>query len=141
MEQVAIDATGAVLGRLSASVAKMLLRGESVVVVNCEKAVMSGDPSYLIEKYHQRRIVKNKANPEHSPHWPRRPDMLVKRIMRGMLPYKSAKGRAAFKRLRVYMGVPKDITKFAKAERFVKTNLGSKQITIQKLSSSLGYSR
>src|SRR5208282_4640785 len=58
--------------------------------------------------------LRDKANPEHSPFYSRRPDLFVKRIIRGMLPYKQPKGKTAFKLLKVYMGPAKDI-KDAKA--------------------------
>jgi large subunit ribosomal protein L13 len=133
------DAKGAILGRLGTRVAKALLLGEEVAVVNAGEAVISGKASYIVGTYMARRRVKNKANPEQSPHWPRRPDLLVKRIFRGMLPYKAAKGRAAFKRLKVYSGQPESL---GKAERFPEVDcsrLKVKFMTVNELCKDLGY--
>jgi len=116
-----IDADGAVAGRLGVIAAKALLKGETVVVVNAERSVISGSPANTIAKYAARRAVIQKANPQNAPHWPRRPDMLLRRIIRGMLPFDQAKGREAFKKLRVYMGVPEEVKnqKFEKMEQKV----------------------
>jgi large subunit ribosomal protein L13 len=138
-----IDAENAVLGRLSTKIAKMLLAGMDVSVVNAEKAVISGEPSATAEKYKRRRLQKDKANPQHSPSWPRRPDMLVKRIIRGMLPYKYPRGRAAFKRLRVYQGVPPELSlsKALKLESKPKDELHTRSVTIENLCRLLGYDK
>jgi len=104
-----IDATDLVLGRLASIVAKELLRGEKVVILNAEKCVISGDKQNVLEKYRIRRERKSIVNPRrHGPHYPRRPDGIVRRAIRGMLPYKRDRGRKAFKRLRVYVGTPKE---------------------------------
>ena len=87
-----IDGTDKVLGRLASQAAKLLLNENSVVVVNAENVVITGHERDLTEKYKQRIELKDKANPEHSPYWPRRADMFVKRVVRGMLPYKKPKG-------------------------------------------------
>ena len=42
------------------------------------------------------------------PKYPRRPDDIFRRTVRGMIPYKKPKGREAFKGLKVYVGVPKE---------------------------------
>ena len=101
-----VDGENQILGRAASGVAKMLLNGDEVAVLNSEKMVMTGNYPYLLEKYRHRRTMKDKANPEHSPKWPRRPDLFVRRIIRGMLPFDSPRGRAAFRRLMVYPGVP-----------------------------------
>jgi large subunit ribosomal protein L13 len=103
--------------------------------------VISGYPKSIIERYTARRAVRNKANPEHSPHWPRRPDMLVNRIVRGMLPYDRPRGKAASKRLRVYLGVPDELKEKAqkaeKAKNEIKTH--RKFIVIKDLCRELGW--
>jgi large subunit ribosomal protein L13 len=105
-KETVIDGSGMVLGRISSSVAKMLLNGEHVVLLNAEKLVISGHPKEIVAKYKRRFELQDKANPEHSPYWSKRPDIFVKRIVRGMLPFKRPKGKTAFKLLRAYVGVP-----------------------------------
>jgi len=133
------DANNAVLGRIASRAAKALLNGEEVFIINAEHAVIGGDPRNTIDRYKARREARNKANPEHSPHWSRRPDMLVKRIVRGMIPFDRPRGKIAIKRLRVYMGVPDEL-KSKKVEpigREVKAH--SKSIIIKDLCRELGW--
>ncbi|MFH1285666.1 MAG: 50S ribosomal protein L13 [Candidatus Micrarchaeota archaeon] len=135
-----IDGDGMILGRLGAKVAKMLLCGEDVVLLNASKLVISGDRKVIVERYNTRRGLKYKANPEYSSHWPRKPDLLVKRIIRGMLPFYSRRGREAHKKLRVYSAVPleyKDVEKTLLP--FVGAGKLSKYTTIGEVCMYLGY--
>jgi len=105
MEETIIDADGLILGRMASQVAKRLLNGEKIVIVNAEKAIISGKRlSILREKHEFLQVGHFRKGPYH----PRRPDMIVKRVIRGMLPRKKPRGKEALKRLRVYIGVPKD---------------------------------
>ncbi len=98
-----IDATGHVLGRLSSDVAKRLLDGEEIVVVNAEKSVITGKRSTIFREYRKMRDIGGLRG---GPKFPRRPDLLLRRTIRGMVPHRKPRGRAAMKRLRVYMSVP-----------------------------------
>jgi len=130
-----IDADGAVLGRLGTNVAKRLLNGEEIVVVNSEKAIISGKKAAVKERYMQRRKVGTYRK---GPFFPRTPDMIVKRTIRGMIPYQTPHGRSAFKRLKCYIGVPEEF----KGEKFEKIEKAEKQpidfITVEELSKALG---
>ncbi|HIH30758.1 TPA: 50S ribosomal protein L13 [Candidatus Micrarchaeota archaeon] len=103
---VVIDAKGAVIGRLGARVSKLLLSGQEVEIINADKAVMLGTLSVAREKYLSRRHQKNKRTPEDSPVWPRTPHLLLRRMIRGMLPWSSRRGRDAYHRLKVVSGEP-----------------------------------
>jgi large subunit ribosomal protein L13 len=103
---IVIDGNGMIVGRSASRIAKMLLDGKKVTLLNAESMFISGHERELLEKYKRRFELQDKANPEHSPYWSKRPDIFVKRIIRGMLPFKKAKGKSAFKMLRVYAGVP-----------------------------------
>ncbi|HID40612.1 MAG TPA: 50S ribosomal protein L13 [Pyrodictium sp.] len=137
-----VDASGLIMGRLASYVAKALLEGEEVVVVNAEKAVISGNRASIFAKYSARRERKSIVNPRrHGPHYPRRPERILKRAVRGMLPYKQERGRRAFKRLRVYVGVPQE---YADAEKitfpdasYTKLKI-PKYVTLEQLSTYLG---
>ena len=98
-----IDATGLVLGRLSSNVAKRLLKGEEIVIVNAEKAIISGPYHRVLETYKKKRELTHHRK---GPYFPKRPDGILKRTVRGMLPYQQPRGRQALKRLKVYIGVP-----------------------------------
>src|SRR5579875_1660977 len=106
---IVFDANDKVLGRLASTAAKNLLQGKSVAVINAENAVISGNKHTIAARYRTRLNLIEKANPEHSPYWSRRPDMLVKRIIRGMLPYNRPRGKSAYRRLKVYIGVPDEL--------------------------------
>jgi len=102
-----IDGEGLVLGRLASSVSKKLLAGERVTVLNAEKIIISGNKEWAYAKYKQRIDRASISNPRRmGPKYPRRPDDIFRRTVRGMLPYKQAKGREALKGLRVHVGVP-----------------------------------
>ncbi len=128
-----IDATGAILGRLTAQVAKAALEGQNVVIVNSEKIVISGDPVMTVAKYKGRRGMQDKADPEKGPKWPKRPDYLYKRILRGMLPKHSARGKAALSRVKAYLGVPAEYAGKAKPFAFTSAQLTCRYISLQEL--------
>lgn len=101
-----VDGKDKVLGRVASQVAKMLLKGDKVILINADRLFISGHIADLKANYKQKFDFKDRANPEHSPYWSRRPDLFVKRVVRGMLPYKKPRGKAAFRLLRVYTGIP-----------------------------------
>jgi large subunit ribosomal protein L13 len=141
MMRYLIDGEGLIIGRLSSRVAKLLIEGNEVVLVNAEKLRMTGHVPDLVAKYKRRIELRDKANPEHSPFYSRRPDYFVKRIIRGMLPYKQPKGKAAYKLLKVYIGPAKDIKDAKhydiKAKKASETFENS--MTISELTGKLGY--
>jgi len=106
MHGTVIDASGLILGRMASILAKRLLNGEKVTVVNAEKAVISGKRKNTIE---EARKFLEIGHPGKGPYHPRRPDRIVRRTIRGMLPRRKPKGQQAYKRLRVYIGVPEDL--------------------------------
>ena len=108
-----VDATGLVLGRLASVAAKSLLAGEEVKIVNAEKALITGSRDFIFEDYGHTRARGHK---EKGPYFPRRPEMILKRTVRGMLPYKRTVGSDAFRRVRVYVGIP---VEFVGSEREV----------------------
>lgn len=101
-----INADGLILGRMASGVAKRLLKGEEIVMVNAEKAVLSGRKRNKVPEAKEFLEVGSKL--EQGPFHYRRPDRIVRKTVRGMLPYKQPKGKQAFKRLKVYMGVPNE---------------------------------
>lgn len=98
-----VNADGLIVGRMSSYIAKRLLNGEEVTILNAEKAVFSGKKKSKIAEAKQFLEV---GAPERGPFHYRRPDRMVKKTVRGMLPFKQPKGKNAFKRLKVFMGVP-----------------------------------
>ncbi|SFM59670.1 50S ribosomal protein L13 [Methanolobus profundi] len=98
-----IDAEGLIMGRLASTVAQKLLAGEQIDIINAEKAVISGSKATTLREYDE---TLKRGKPEFGPYFPKRPDRILKRTVRGMLPYKRARGRDAMSRLKVYVGVP-----------------------------------
>jgi large subunit ribosomal protein L13 len=103
-----IDADGAVLGRLASEVAKRLLNGEDITVVNAEKVLVTGSRENVMFQYKQMRFV---GSTRKGPYFPRMPDRILRRTVRGMLPFTQYRGRAAYKRLKVFIGVPRELGK------------------------------
>jgi len=130
-----IDASGATLGRLSTNTAKRLLKGEEIAIVNTQKAIISGKKFAIKGRYKQKREVGTYRK---GPFFPRMPDQIVKRTIRGMIPYQTPHGRTAFKRLKCYMGVPKEF----EGKKLETLKEAEKQpitfITIEELSRLLG---
>ena len=131
------DASGQILGRLSTSIAKDLLKGENVSVTNCEKAVISGNPQVTKKQYLERI---QRGDPYHGPFYPKTPKGIVRRTIRGMLPYKKPKGREAFRRLRVYVGIPDELKdkESIRIEEADVNKLRCKHISVGDLSVWLG---
>lgn len=100
-----INADGAILGRLGTHIAKRLLNGEQIAIVNSEKAIITGKKTQIKQAYVEKREMGTYRK---GPFFPRMPDQLVKRTVRGMIPYQSPHGRIAFKQLKCYIGVPKE---------------------------------
>ncbi len=103
-----INAEGHILGRLCTFVAKKALLGEDVIVVNAEKAVISGNKDVIFRKELEKLKIRNLGNPRKGPFHQKRPDRFVRRSIRGMLPWKKSRGREAFKRIMVYIGIPEE---------------------------------
>lgn len=106
MHMAVIDGNGLILGRLASLTAKRLLAGEQIHIINAEKVVISGSKKHILEHYFE---MRSKGTKEKGPYYPRRPDNIVKRTVRGMLPYKRKRGREALSNLRVYVGVPAEL--------------------------------
>jgi len=101
-----IDAKDLILGRMASFVAKRLLEGESMVIVNAEQAVISGRREATLDLYDAWLEIRSIVNPRKGPFHPRKPNDLVRLTVRGMLPFDKPRGREAYRRLKVYIGVP-----------------------------------
>lgn len=129
-----IDGNRAILGRMATHIAKLLMKGESVQLVNAEKVIITGRPEKIMEKYLERR---QRGSPQHGPFFPKMPDKLVKRTVRSMLPYKTHKGRKALKRLTVYIESPDDVKE--KPISIATKQLKSRYISVGALCKSMGW--
>jgi large subunit ribosomal protein L13 len=100
---IVVDGTGLVVGRVATFVAKQAILGETVRIINCEKMYITGSRTFLIEDTHRKRVQGTWAK---GPFYFRRPDRFVRRIVRGMIPYRTARGSAAYKRVLCYVDAP-----------------------------------
>ena len=106
---IVVDGTNCISGRLCSKVSKLLLQGNRVSVVNSEKVMVSGNKYEVIESYKDKLEVSSVTNPIHGPFHPRRPDTIITKMIRGMVPKRKPSGMLAFKRLRVYIGIPDEL--------------------------------
>jgi len=140
MEREVIDGGGLILGRLASTVAKRLLTEQEteIVIVNAERVVISGNKEKLFKEYKKRR---DRGSREKGPFYPKVPDLIVKRTIRGMLPYKHAKGREALSRLKVYLGIPEEYrtVECNKVEAAGAERLSRVYVTVGEVSEKLGW--
>ena len=135
-----INADGLILGRMASKVAKRLLNGEELIIVNAEKIVLSGKKK---SKVAEAKEFLEVGAPERGPFHYRRPDRIVKKTVRGMLPFKQPKGKNAYKKLKVFMGVPQDL-KDQRMDTFTEaqaTKLKGPHFTLAELAKEIGWNQ
>jgi large subunit ribosomal protein L13 len=109
------DANGQNLGRFASKVAKVLLgkhkpdftpgvdTGDYVIVVNCERVVVTGKKLDDKKYYHHTGYPGGLKEITLRDQLEKHPDRVIKRAVWGMLP-KNKYGRKLFKKLKVYAG-------------------------------------
>lgn len=143
-----IDATGSKLGRLASILAKKLLSGETLVVLNAEKAIITGEKRASLERYFllvrrkQRRSFKTPT--VISPHSPE--NILRTSIVR-MLPRKKSLGRTAAERLKVFLNIPEryrglptlDIPEAKLHSRVSSSGRQIRYVTLEEIAREIGW--
>lgn len=133
-----IDGTDLILGRLASVVAKNALLGEDVVIINAEKAVVSGKRQSILKHAKARKDLGAMLR---GPYISKLPDRYVRRAIRGMLPYKTPRGKAALKRVMCHIGVPSEM-KEKKADTISKAKVSKlpnfKYVTVREICNSMG---
>jgi len=99
-----VDARDCILGRVASEVAQRAIDGERIAVVNAEDAVITGSEDDILDTFETRAEMGS----DRGPYYPKRPDRIFKRSIRGMVPYKTTAGREALESVRVYVGNPYD---------------------------------
>ena len=133
MKDIILDANNAVAGRLASVAARYLMKGSRVTIINAGNAVITGRPE-AVRKLYAEKVER--GDPYHGPFYPREPTRILKRIVRGMINYHQARGKAAFKQLRVYTTSPALTSTPVKSPETLNTSL--KHIKLSDLSASLG---
>lgn len=138
--RIVVDADGLILGRMASVVAKRLLEGERIEIVNAEGAVVSGKRLKVIKDWKEFLEVGGRGR---GPvHW-RRPNTIVRRTIRGMIPYRKARGKDAFRRLRVHIGVPEeliDVDKESITDAHA-SRLGGRYVTVGEIAENIGWKK
>ena len=127
-----INGKNAVLGRLASYTAKEALKGEEIIILNCEEIIITGNKKNIKKGFEEKRsrVGHSQKGPRHS----KSSEKMVKRTIRGMLPdHRKGRGKIAFKKIKCYVGVPKEFqeskkilsgkqkkTKFARIKDFSK---------------------
>ncbi len=138
IKKMIINAEDMIVGRLSTYVAKRALLGEEIHIVNSEKARITGKPEEVINKFKKRQ---NLGAPLIGPYFPKVPERVLKRMIRGMLPYKKSRGREAYARIKCYVGVPEEFKSqnIIELEQFhINTKGNVRSISIGQISKQLG---
>jgi large subunit ribosomal protein L13 len=135
-----INADGLILGRMASKVAKKLLNGEKVIIVNAEKAVLSGKKK---SKVAEAKEFLEVGSPRRGPFHYRRPDRILRKTVRGMLPFKQPKGKSALKRLKVFMGVPEELRdlKTVALKEAQAAKLKGPYFTLAELAKEIGWNQ
>ena len=133
-----IDADGLILGRMASLVAKRLLNGERIEIVNAEGAVVSGKRKMVIK---ERKEFLEVGGPTKGPFHYRKPNAIVRRTVRGMLPRRKTRGREAFGRLKVHIGVPRDLygAEMESLPDATLERLKERYITIGEIAKNIGW--
>lgn len=109
-----IDGKNAVLGRLASYAAKKSLQGEEVIVLNCEQVIITGNKKNIKKEFEEKRgrVGSGQKGPKIS----RSSERIVKRAIRGMIPnYRRGRGKEAYKKIKCYIGVPKEFQELKKS--------------------------
>ena len=133
-----VNAEGQIVGRMGSKIAKRLLNGEEVIILNAEKAIISGKRKSKIAEAH---LFLEVGAPERGPFHYRRPDRYLRKSIRGMLPFKQAKGKSAYKRLKAYMGIPTEFKDqpMITFEEASSADLKGPHITLGELAKEIGW--
>ena len=140
MSATVVNGEGLILGRMCSKIAKRLLNGEEIMVVNAEKIIISGKKKSKVAEAHKFLEV---GAPERGPFHSRRPDRIVRKTVRGMVPWQQPKGKLAYKRLKVYLGVPAEL-KDQKMETIDQANaskLTGPHFTLGELAIEIGWNQ
>ncbi len=141
-KEIVIDAANCISGRICSHVSKLLLQGNRVTIVNAEKAMLSGQRYKTIQLYKEHLEINSVTNPIHGPFHPRRPDTILTKMVRGMIPKRKSSGIEAFKRLRVYIGIPESLKnsemKYYDDSKITKPS--SYYITVGEVAKEIGWS-
>lgn len=102
---IIIDGKNATLGRLASYAAKQALNGEEIIILNCEKVIITGRKRNIKSEFLKKR--EKVGSGQKGPKVSRNPEKIVKRAIRGMLPnHRKGRGKIAYRKIKCYSGIP-----------------------------------
>ena len=136
---IIIDAKDMIVGRVATVAAKKALQGAEVAIINSEQAVFTGNKKRIVTDWQEKYAM---GVPRKGPFINRMPDRFLRRVIRGMLPYKKPRGAEAYKRIMCYLGEPKGLKgeKMVIQEASVDKLPTMKYLTVDELCKKLGGS-
>jgi len=143
------DAKDKILGRFCSQLAKKVLLGERIVIINAMDAIISGTKANIEKKYLDQLGISTATNPRRGPFWKRRPDTLMRATIKRMLPRKKLRGKEALRRVHVYItDIPERFKNRyqqltpSEINNADKTRLSSnKYITLETLCKRIGWNK
>tara|TARA_Y100000310_G_scaffold167546_2_gene167438 strand:+ start:73221 stop:73616 length:396 start_codon:yes stop_codon:yes gene_type:complete len=124
-----IDGKNAILGRLSSYVAKEILKGEEMIVLNCGEVIITGNKKNIKEHFEQKR--RRVGSGQQGPKYSKSNEKIVKRAIRGMLPnHRKGRGKIIFKLIKCYNNVPEE---FEKSKKITFENKKTKFVKIKNI--------
>jgi len=141
---IIVDGRGHLLGRLASILAKELLNGQKVVVVRSEEINISGSLFRNKLKYASFVRKRTNTNPTRGPWHYRAPSRILWRVIRGMVPHKTERAKAALARLKVFEGIPHPFDRLKRqvvpgALRTLRLRPGRKYCRLGDLASQVGW--
>lgn len=134
-----LNAEGRSVGRISSEASEKALKGKKVRIINSEKAVVTGNKKEILEKYREKFNLRNIGNPEKAPKTvSRRPDLFMKKTVKGMIPENKRKGKKAIRRIKAYINNPENLE--SKNKESNKQKKDKNHITVKKICEKLGWS-
>ena len=127
---IIIDAAETSLGRIASYAAKQSLLGKEVKIVNCKNAIITGKRKSIVSEY---KIARARGGSiRKGPHFPKSPERIMKRTVRGMLSYKQGRGRDAMYRVKCYNAIPEEFADQDKIQ--MKRPIKSSVLKLEELS-------
>jgi len=141
---VVIDCRFHLLGRLASIIAKELLAGQRVVCVRCEDINISGSFYRNKLKFLDKLRKRTNTNPAHGPYHYRAPGRIFYRVIRGMIPHKTHRGKCAMERLKCFEGIPVPYDKMKRmvvpdAFRVTRLKVGRRFCVLGRISHEIGW--
>jgi len=130
MNEIVIDAKMGVVGRIASFAAKKALLGNKIIIVNCNEAVITGPRKAVLATYTMKRTYGGTSHK--GPYYSRVPERMMRKAVRGMLPWPKGRGREAYKRVMPYNDVPEEYA--SKEKLCFKKPMRSKFLTLREIS-------